>query len=100
MAPLITVEEHRARQGEIRTALKELDADYAGEVLPDDKRAEWNGLNEELDGLEVKISELEARAYRLEQLSGEAANVEEAVGSFQTRRPSSVTGNDIYDLST
>jgi HK97 family phage major capsid protein len=100
VADLKTLEEHKARQGEIRAALKELDTEFAGETLPDDKRSEWNALNEELDGLEVKVTELEARALRLEQLSGETRNVEEAVGQIHTRRPGVATGNDIYDLST
>jgi HK97 family phage major capsid protein len=100
MADLNTIEDYRTRQGEIRTALKELDAEFAGETLPDDKRAQWNGLNEELDGLGVKITELEARAARLADLSGEPKNVEEGFGRVNTRRAGVATGDDIYDLST
>lgn len=100
MADLTTIEEHRARQGEIKTVLQDMDAEFAGQVLPDDKRSEWNELNEELDNLGETISELAARSARLENLSGESRNVEPAIGTFGTRRAGVAAGDDIYDLAT
>ena len=95
MAALKTIEEYEARQGEIKGRVAEIDAEFAGEALPDDVRDEWNTLNKEYDDNVVRIEELKARRARVEELSTREENREGApfhVGRTQTE-------SDIYDLA-
>jgi HK97 family phage major capsid protein len=99
----VTIEELEQRQGEIKTLLKEIDTEFAGETLPEEKRAEWNGLNEELESNKERIEELEARAARIVEIAsnGDDSTRENGDGaSFQVAKPGSVRGNDIFDLTT
>jgi HK97 family phage major capsid protein len=100
MAAVATVDELRARQKEIESRLQELDAEFAGETLPLERREEWNLLNEEMEQLEEKIVELEARAERLREISRNPKSREEATGGLQIPAPNRTTGDDIYNLAT
>jgi HK97 family phage major capsid protein len=96
----LTIEEHRSRLDEIRTAIKELDTEYAGQVLPDEKRAEWNKLNDELEAGEATVKELEARADRIASLSRDG-KAEDGADRYQVRtNAGSTRGGDIYDLTS
>ncbi len=73
---MASVTELEARQAEIRTRLKDIDSEAAGEVLVDDARTEWNNLNEELDANLAAVAELKARFARLEAISTDDQRVE------------------------
>jgi hypothetical protein len=96
----LTIEEHRSRLDEIRTAIKELDTEYAGQVLPDEKRAEWNKLNDELETVEKTVEELEARADRIASLSRDGKTEEGADRGQIRTNAGSTRGGDIYDLTS
>ncbi len=96
---VVTIEELESRQTEITGRLQEIDAEFAGEELSEEARAEWNRLNEEFDGNDARLKELRARRQRVEQLAGAPEAREEGV-SFQTSRPGATRGGDIFDLST
>src|SRR5258706_7434169 len=72
----MTLDELRARQGEIATRLQEINTEYQGAALPEAERQEWNGLNDERDGNEQLIEELEAREERVTELSRVAGHAE------------------------
>jgi HK97 family phage major capsid protein len=78
--------------GEIRSSLKDMEAEYAGEAFDDDAKARWNGYNEQLEEKEGLIKELEARRSRVEELEGRVENVEKEPtrASFNTRKQSVV----------
>ncbi len=78
------------RNEEIRSSLKDLEADNAGEAFDDETKARWNELNEELEGNGKLIEELEARRSRLEALANSGENAEREITSFQSKRPSAV----------
>lgn len=99
----MTVEELEARQGEIKARLKEIDSEFAGEALPDEQRAEWNKLNEDLEQNAARIEELEARAARIVEIASNGDDTSREAGdgaSFNIQRPGVVRGDDIHDLTT
>jgi HK97 family phage major capsid protein len=98
-APAPTIESLEARQDELRSLIQTLDAEFAGQVMPEDRAGEWNDLNTEFDGNVVLLDQLRARRDRLTQLAGDPANTERGT-TFHTARPGTVRGDDIYDLST
>jgi HK97 family phage major capsid protein len=73
---MASVTDLEARQAEIRTRLKDIDAESAGEVLVDEARTEWNNLNEELDANVAAVAELNARFARLAAISNDESRVE------------------------
>jgi len=95
----VTIEELESRQTEIRGRLQEIDAEFAGQALPDDSREEWNRLNDEQEANKTLLAELRARKSRVEELGAKDEAREDGAG-FHTARPGAVRGNDIYDLST
>ena len=95
----VTIEELEARQTEIKGRLQEIDAEFAGQALPDDSREEWNRLNDEQEANTSLIGELRARKARVDELSQVPGSQETGAG-FHTPRPGVVRGEDIYDLST
>lgn len=99
MATPLTVEELKARQTEIRQRLQEIDAEFAGQALPDDTRNEWNELNDEREANETLIGELEARHARIAELAADPEH-REAGATFHTARPGATRGQDIWDLTT
>lgn len=94
MEDLRTVEEMQARSEAIRGRLTEINSEFAGQLLPDDIRKEWNELNEEVDNLERLQAELEARRARVEELSREESRREEGA-HFNV--PSRTRGDDPFD---
>lgn len=94
-------EELKAHIAELRGKIKSLDEEFRNQALPKDKQEEWDRLEGEVERSEELLGELEYRAQRVEELSGNEANREdEPTGAFHTRRSGVVTGDDIYDLST
>lgn len=99
---LRTVEEFEARQIAIRERLKEIDAEYAGQVMPEAHRREWNNLNEELGENAKVLVELRRRKARLDEIARDESRDQgfdsEGGGGagFNVRRASM----DIYDVWT
>lgn len=93
-----TVEEFEVRQGQIRTALTELDSAFAGQIMPEAQRKSWNDYNEELVENDEIIKELRARSDRLKAItSGEGAGgAVERGATFHTTRESGPS--NIYDV--
>jgi HK97 family phage major capsid protein len=89
MASVTQLEE---RNEEIRSQLKDIEADHAGESFDDKTRAQWNELNEEIDDNDKLIAELTARRERLDKLSGDTrmTEPEPARAHFNTRKASVV----------
>lgn len=96
---VVTVEELEARNGEIAARLKEIDTEHAGDMFPDDTRAEWNDLYEEQEGNSKRIAELNKRTELIAAL-GEQPESREDGAHFQVLKPGVTRGDDIFDLST
>src|SRR3954468_7503237 len=99
---LRTVEEFEARQIAIRERLKEIDAEYAGQVMPEAHRREWNNLNEELGENAKVLVELRRRKARLDEIARDEQRDHGFEGEggdgagFNVRRASM----DIFDVWT
>jgi HK97 family phage major capsid protein/HK97 family phage prohead protease len=109
-----TVEERAARQSEIRSRLAELDTEYSGAELPQEARAEWTALQEEMVVHERSIADANSRADYLRYINDNNIGATERVdnqragygtdgGGFAARMggsgPSFVQSRDIYDLA-
>ncbi len=66
----MTVTEREQRQAEIRTRLAEMDAEYNGAELPEERQTEWNDISAEYDVHTAAIAAANARAARLAVLAG------------------------------
>ncbi len=95
---MASVSQLNDRNDEIRSELKDLEAEFAGESFDETARSKWNDLNSELDGNEKLIEELEARRSRIDALAGSEKNVEREGAHFNTRAASSVP-DDPTDLA-
>lgn len=93
---MATLDELRSDLGEAESRLREIDAEFSGQPLPEEKRDEWNRLNEDVEEKKQLIGELEARQARVKELSGEPRGTE---AGFNVA-PERTRGKDIYDLST
>lgn len=95
----MTIDERGARKGEIRSRLTEIDTQFAGELMPDEVRSEWDALNEE-DALHTRaIKEMEERKERLLSYDGDPTRsvpVGEPTRSFShvVKAP-----DDVWDLA-
>lgn len=95
-----TVDELVSRQKEVDRLLHELDEEHGGQAFPDDKRDEWNELNEERDALNERITELRAREERLKEIAADPErNVKVGPSSVPTFRNGQQRVSDIYDLA-
>ena len=94
-----SVEELDARVSEITSRMQEIDTEYAGRALPEAVRSEWNTLGEEREALATLRTELEARRSVVDSFSADPSRSEDGAG-FHSRRPGTVAGDDIYDLTT
>jgi HK97 family phage major capsid protein len=97
----MTPDSLEARNAEIKQRLADINAEYAGQALPEGARTEWDTLNEERDENTRLAAELRARVEQLESLAADDDNTEAAFRgkSFQTRRPNAVRNEDVYDLT-
>lgn len=93
----MTVAEREQRQAEIRTRLSELDAEYNGSVLPDERQEEWDAISAEYDVHTVAVRAATARASRIAALSGEPGHTESGTPFHapNVRR----TPDNIYDIT-
>lgn len=112
----MTVEERVARQSEIRARLAELDTEYSGAELPQEARAEWSGLQQEMVVHERAINDANSRAEYLRYINDNRPDQMERVDNtragfgqdgsqgFEARMggsgPAFVQQRDIYDLAS
>lgn len=94
-----TIDEWRSVERELADEVARINTEYEGRALPDDAREDYAYAIETREQVVNIVRELERREDDARQLAQRDANREESF-QFQTRRPSAVTGNDIYDLST
>lgn len=92
-----TIEELEARQSEISTRLAEIDNEYAGVIMPEEARSEWNRLGEERAQNETLLAELNQRQEYLRSIADDPAHQERGA-TFQTPGPRR-QGSDIWDLA-
>lgn len=93
----MTVDERTQRQAEIRTRLAEIDAEYNGAPLPDERQTEWDDISAEFDVHTVAVRAATARASRIAALAGDPANTEGGT-PFHAPNVRKVPDN-IYDLT-
>jgi HK97 family phage major capsid protein len=92
---MATVTDLNARNEEIRSALKDIDVENAGQTFDDATKARWNELNEELETNRATIKELEARRARVEEVFAKEESTEsERQFQFQTRSPANRVPDD------
>ena len=91
---MATVTQLQDRNEEIRSALKDLEAEHAGEAFDQDTKERWNELNEELVANDGLVKELNARTALLESLSTRSENTEKERTTFQTRGKASRVPDD------
>jgi HK97 family phage major capsid protein len=99
----MNIEELEAHIGELRSRITSLDEEYKNQALPADAQKEWDRAEEEREKSEELLGELRFRQDRVAALAGKEENRDipiEERGTFQTRRPSAVMGEERYDLST
>jgi HK97 family phage major capsid protein len=102
-----TREELLSEREEHRSRLQEIDAAYAGQFIDpegDDGR-EFADRQAQISELDKTIQQLEQRQQLIESLAADERNTEPGTpefrsAGFNTRRSGTVTGEDIYDLST
>lgn len=79
----LTVEERVARQSEIRARFNEIDTQYSGAELPQEARAEWAALQEELVEHERAIADATQRAEYLRYINDTNPGAVERVDNDQ-----------------
>jgi HK97 family phage major capsid protein len=92
----LTIEEREARLSEIQARLEEIDAEFAGEALPEDRREEWNRLRDEQKEQQDTVAELRKRLAQVAENAKDESRREEGAHFSVISRKSST---DIYDLS-
>lgn len=92
-----SIEEREERVGEIDARIAELDAEFAGTVMSDEGREEWNQLNAERDEHAKAVKEMRARRERLREVAKNQAATERGSDPGPALIPK--RGADIYDLS-
>jgi len=92
------VEELNARLAEVRAALLRIDEEARGLPFNDEQREEYAHMDEEEREIVKRVAELEARAKRALELSGNPRSVERL--TFNTPRPGATRNENIYDMST
>lgn len=92
-----SIEDREERITEIDARLADLDAEYAGELMPVEIREEWNQLGAERDEHATTVAELKRRRELLRSLAGNPNATERAAveaPAFVPRR-----GVEIYDMA-
>lgn len=95
MANLRSLAEHVEYEAELRARVAAIDEEYAGDVLPEDVKEEWNTLNTQIDDEGEVIAQLRRREERVRELMGRDSSTERGAdfGIAVTR-----TESDIYDV--
>jgi HK97 family phage major capsid protein len=92
----LTIEEREARLTEIQARLEELDAEFVGEALPEDRREEWNRLRDEQKENQDIVAELRKRQAQVAENGKDESRREEGAHFNVISHKSS---SDIYDLA-
>lgn len=93
----MTVEERQQRQQEITQRLNELDAEYRGAVLPEERQTEWDTISAEFEEHTANITAAEARSRRIAALAGQGS----VEGGTPFHAPNVIKKQDnIYDLTS
>ena len=99
MATLRSLEDYEARNTEIRSELAEIDKEHVGERFPDDVKARWHQLNEELEANTATIDELRTRQERIAELADQPGHTERGEHRAVRRNTrQSRVPDDIHDL--
>lgn len=93
----MTVEEREQRQGEIRTRLAEIDAEYNGAVLPDERQTEWDTISAEYEEHTHAIRAARARQQRLAALTT-SGSTEDGTGFTPPNVIKRKAPEDVYNL--
>lgn len=95
----MTVAEREQRQAEIRTRLQEIDAEYNGAELPEERQTEWDDISAEYEVHTHAIRAATARAARLAALAGNESHTEAGTPfhapNVQPRKP-----ENVYDITS
>ena len=95
----MTVAEREQRQAEIRTRLQEIDAEYNGAELPEERQTEWDDISAEYEVHTHAIRAATARAQRLAALAGNEGTTENGTPftapNVQPRKP-----ENVYDITS
>jgi HK97 family phage major capsid protein/HK97 family phage prohead protease len=94
----MTVSEREQRQAEIRTRLQELDAEYNGAVLPEERQTEWDSISAEYEEHTASIAAANARAQRLAALAG-SSSTEDGTPFSPPNVIKKRTAENIYDIT-
>ena len=100
-----TLDERRARVGEIQTRMAEIDAEFGASELPSSVEDEWNQLDAELVQHNRAIESAEARRARLAEIANDDRRIERvnvSGSSGRGRHAPNVQVNkpeNIYDLA-
>jgi HK97 family phage major capsid protein len=91
------VETLRSECADLKASVKDLEREHQGEAFPDKEKEKWNQLNRQIQEYETRI-ELEVRRETIEGLAeeGHVERVEDF--KFQTKRPGSISGDEVFDL--
>lgn len=94
----MTVSEREQRQAEIRTRLTELDAEFNGAELPEERQQEWDEISAEFEVHTAAIRAARARERQLAVLAGNGDNTE---GGTPFTPPNVVKRPDnVYDITS
>lgn len=96
---LRSVEELASYKSECVARRQELDEEFRGIPFTEDARGEFKDLTEDIKEIEDRVAELEARTQLIQEYAGDERKREPEI-RFNTRKPGTPSGDDIYDLST
>ncbi len=96
----MTVAEREQRQAEIRTRLQEMDAEFNGAVLPEERQTEWDSISAEYEEHTASIAAANARAARLAALAGNTTTTEAGTGFTPPNVIKQRSAADVYDITS
>lgn len=95
----MTVAEREQRQAEIRTRLQEIDAEFNGAELPEERQTEWDDISAEYEVHTHAIRAATARAQRLAALAGNESTTEGGT-PFQAPNVIVKKPENVYDITS
>jgi HK97 family phage major capsid protein/HK97 family phage prohead protease len=99
----MTVAEREQRQAEIRTRLQEMDAEFNGAVLPEERQTEWDSISAEYEEHTASIAAANARAARLAALAGTGTGGGHTEDGTPFTPPNVIkqrSAADVYDITS
>lgn len=99
----MTVSEREQRQAEIRTRLQEMDAEFNGAVLPEERQTEWDSISAEYEEHTASIAAANARAARLAALAGTGTGGGHTEDGTPFTPPNVIkqrSAADVYDITS